>query len=207
MPFPFLQKSYLQVSKDDFLSNFNMTRGQEGYFYWKSHMQLSVINRHIRVAIIAIVTLLPVVIIFQLPPIPQDPSFHNFADNTSLAGIPNFWNVASNLGFIIVGLLGYVIILRSSSSFAIKVTYLVLSLSVVPTGIGSAYYHLQPNNDRLVFDRIPMTFVFMAFLSAAISQAISRKWGLILLLPLICLGGSSVLWWHYTETFGTGDLR
>ncbi len=139
---------------------------------------------------------MPVVIISQLSSIPQDPTYHNFADNTAWAGIPNFWNVVTNLGFIIVGLLGSVIVLRASFPFGIKVTYLVLTLSVVLTGIGSAFYHLQPNNDRLVFDRLPMTFVFMAFLSAAISQAISRKWGLILLLPLICLGGSSVIWWH-----------
>jgi hypothetical protein len=170
-------------------------------------MQVSLINRNIRLAIIAIVFLAAIVIIAQLSPIPQDHAFHNFADNTARAGIPNFWNVVSNLGFLIVGLLGFLIALRASSPFGMKVTYLVLTLSVVLTGIGSAYYHLQPNNDRLVFDRIPMTFVFMAFLSAAISQAISRTWGLILLLPLICLGGCSVVWWHYTETLGSGDLR
>jgi hypothetical protein len=170
-------------------------------------MQVSLINRNIRLAIIAVVILAAIVIIFQLSPIPQDPTFHNFADNTGRAGIPNFWNVVSNLGFLIVGLLGFVIVLRANSPFGIKVTYLVLTLSVVLTSIGSAYYHLQPNNDRLVFDRLPMTFVFMAFLSAAISQAISRTWGLILLLPLICLGGGSVLWWNYTEKLGAGDLR
>lgn len=170
-------------------------------------MQVSLINRNIRLAIIAIVILAAIVIISQLPPIPQDPAFHNFADNTGRAGIPNFWNVVSNLGFLIVGLLGFVIVLRASSPFGIKVTYLVLTLSVVLTGIGSAYYHLQPNNDRLVFDRMPMTFVFMSFLSAAICLAISKTCGLILLFPLIGLGASSVLWWHNTETIGAGDLR
>jgi hypothetical protein len=32
-----------------------------------------------------------------LPPIPQDQSYHLFADCRTVAGIPNFWNVVSNI--------------------------------------------------------------------------------------------------------------
>ena len=38
-----------------------------------------------------------------LPPIPQDQSYHRFADQRTLLGVPNFWNVVSNLPFIAVG--------------------------------------------------------------------------------------------------------
>src|SRR5262245_66556667 len=41
-----------------------------------------------------------------LPPIPQDPSYHQFADQRTLLGIPNFWNVVSNLPFVLVGAMG-----------------------------------------------------------------------------------------------------
>ena len=42
-----------------------------------------------------------------LPPVPQDPSYHQFADQrTLLLGIPNFWNVISNLPFVLVGAMG-----------------------------------------------------------------------------------------------------
>jgi hypothetical protein len=41
--------------------------------------------------------------VFFLPPISQDPGYHNFADNRTLLGIPNFWNVLSNLPFLILG--------------------------------------------------------------------------------------------------------
>src|SRR4029077_315822 len=34
-------------------------------------------------------------ILALLPPIPQDPSYHQFADQRTLLGIPNFWNVIS----------------------------------------------------------------------------------------------------------------
>ena len=41
-----------------------------------------------------------------LPPIPQDQSYHLFADRRTLLGVPNFWNVVSNLPFIAVGAAG-----------------------------------------------------------------------------------------------------
>jgi hypothetical protein len=43
-----------------------------------------------------------------LPPIPQDQAYHLFADQRTLFGIPNFWNVVSNLPFIVVGAVGLV---------------------------------------------------------------------------------------------------
>ena len=50
--------------------------------------------------IVSLAALLP------LPPILQDQSYHQFADQRDLFGIPNFWNVVSNLPFIAVGAVG-----------------------------------------------------------------------------------------------------
>ena len=36
-----------------------------------------------------------------VPPIPQSQIYHGFADQRTLLGIPNFWNVVSNLPFIL----------------------------------------------------------------------------------------------------------
>ena len=41
-----------------------------------------------------------------VPPIPQDPTYHEFADQRTLLGVPHFWNVVSNVPFIIVGAAG-----------------------------------------------------------------------------------------------------
>jgi len=41
-----------------------------------------------------------------LPPIPQDQTYHHFADARALLGIPNVWNVISNLPFIAIGAVG-----------------------------------------------------------------------------------------------------
>src|SRR5437667_12639658 len=39
-------------------------------------------------------------------PVPQDISYHEFADRRTVLGVPNFWNVISNVAFLIVGIAG-----------------------------------------------------------------------------------------------------
>ena len=54
-----------------------------------------------------------------LPSIKQDQSYHQFADQRTIFGIPNFWNVVSNLPFLAVGAVGFgdfVTIRQQSSS-------------------------------------------------------------------------------------------
>src|SRR5262245_54252564 len=73
-----------------------------------------------------------------LPPIPQDQDYHQFADQRIIIGIPNFWNVVSNLPFLAVGAAG----LRR---FRDNPAAIVFFLGVFLTGIGSSYYHWDPN--------------------------------------------------------------
>jgi hypothetical protein len=42
----------------------------------------------------------------RLPTVSQKTSYHEFADQRSWLGIPNFLNVASNLLFVLVGIAG-----------------------------------------------------------------------------------------------------
>jgi hypothetical protein len=75
------------------------------------------------------------------------------------------------------------------------------------TAAGSAYYHLAPNNDRLVWDRLPMTIVFMSLVAAMIAERISVRAALWLWPVLLAIGNLSVLQWHWSEQAGRGDLR
>ena len=55
-----------------------------------------------------------------LPPISQDQNYHDFADQRTILGIPHFWNVVSNLPFIVIGVAGsgaLIAILRFSCCF------------------------------------------------------------------------------------------
>jgi ABC-type maltose transport system permease subunit len=52
-----------------------------------------------------------------------------------------------------------------------------------------------------------MVIAIMALLSIIISEFISVHTGKVLLLPLIFSGISSVVYWHFSEVWGEGDLR
>src|SRR6201987_2903758 len=54
-----------------------------------------------------------------LPPIAQAPTYHQFADQRTLLGIPNFWNVVSNLPFVLVGAVGLWQFGRDRASFVL----------------------------------------------------------------------------------------
>jgi hypothetical protein len=153
-----------------------------------------------------------VMLFFIVPPIAQPQWYHDFADKRSLLGIPNFWNVVSNLPFLFVGGWGILYILRNGTGDGIqnksdRWIYVVFFATVALTGIGSAYYHLEPNNGRLMWDRLPLAAMFMALFAIILAERVSRSLGLWLFVPLILLGAGTVLYWYLTEIVGRGDLR
>jgi hypothetical protein len=149
-----------------------------------------------------------------LPRIPQPQAYHHFADQRSFLGIPNFADVVSNVPFAVFGLWGLAFWLRSNSEpnphfvdRRERWPYLVVFVGVLLTAFGSAYYHLEPSNARLVWDRLPMTIAFMAVVAAMIAERINVRAGLWLLPILLLIGMSSVLQWYFSELGGAGDLR
>jgi len=84
---------------------------------------------------------------------------------------------------------------------------LVFFAAVALTGVGSAFYHLNPNNGRLVWDRLPIAVAFMALFAMIIKEYLSRQIGVLLFVPLVLLGAATVFYWHITESQGNGDLR
>jgi len=145
----------------------------------------------------------------MLPEIPQDPAYHHFADTRTVLSIPNFWNVVSNLPFVLVGLAGLVLCVRSSLAivFEIKSSYIVFFIGIATVAFGSGYYHLWPSNQTLVWDRLPMTIGFMSIFSLIIAEFISVNIGRTLFIPLVIVGFASVFYWDYTESVNAGDLR
>jgi hypothetical protein len=135
---------------------------------------------------IAIFLTVLVVLLFLIliPPLPQDRSYHAFADQRTLLGIANFWDVMSNLPFAVVGLIG----LLALRDFAARIVF----LGIFATAFGSAYYHLRPDDARLFWDRLPMTVAFMSIFAIAIKQ---RR----LVGPLVIVGIASIVWWRLTN--------
>ena len=160
--------------------------------------------------IIASVALLAVIAIMTQDPIAQDPAYHLLADTSKILNLQNFWNVISNLPYLIIGILGFYKVSQSSglAIFAeLKLAYLLFFAAVAAVSLGSGYYHLAPDNSTLVWDRLPMTVVFMSFFTILVSEFISVRVGKVLLFPLIVAGIASVVYWHLSEGWGEGDLR
>jgi hypothetical protein len=148
-----------------------------------------------------------------LGPIAQDPDYHAFADRRAILGVPWFWNVVSNVPFLLVGALGLGTLARGvpfAPTFvdpAEQAPFAVFFAGVLLTGVGSAYYHGHPTSLTLVWDRLPMTVAFMGLFAAAVGERVDRRLGSRLLWPLVGLGVASVLYWSWTERGGSGDLR
>ena len=143
-------------------------------------------------------------------PIPQDPAYHRFADTRTLLSVHNFWNVVSNFPFLVVGLLGLVGISSHGPRTCLpglQSAYVVFFSGIFLTAFGSAYYHLDPANGPLVWDRLPMTIGFAGLFSIIVGEFISVPGARRLLIPLLLIGYASVEYWAYTESRGVGDLR
>ena len=151
-----------------------------------------------------------VAFVIMLGPIAQPLTYHAFTDQRRFLGISNFANVISNLPFIAVGFLGLYQLFISKKLFtiaALKFTYGFLFLAVMLIGFGSSYYHLIPNNQTLVWDRLPMTIAFIALFCLIVGEYVAIKYAQRILYPLLVLGCASVFYWQFTESNSVGDLR
>lgn len=161
--------------------------------------------------LLAVLTLLIFAIGLTTVPIPQPQAYHNFADQRSFLGIANAWNVLSNIPFAIVGIWGIFLLLSPKKVQFIddreRWPWVGVSIGLILTAIGSSYYHLEPNNYSLVWDRLPMTILFLSFAAALVTERINVRFGLWLWPALLIIGFYSVLHWYATEQRGMGDLR
>lgn len=119
--------------------------------------------------------------------------------------------MASNFPFAVVGIWGlyFVCCGRGRKNFLDareRWPYALGFFGLFLTAFGSSYYHWAPDNARLVWDRLPMTLVFMPLVAAMIAERISVKAGLWLLPVLTAIGAGSVFRWYATERRGEGDL-
>jgi len=168
-----------------------------------------------RIIIFTIISASILLLSFLHSPVIQDPAYNRFADQRMILGVQNFDDVISNAPFFFIGLAGLVYLFRwkpqdSPHAFgkaSERWAYVVLFIGVTLTSFGSAYYHIAPSDNRLVWDRLPMTLVFTSLFAATVAERIDRRAGQAILIPYVLLGLGSVIYWHITELHGSGDLR
>lgn len=151
------------------------------------------------------------VIGFLIGPIPQPTAYNHFADQRSWVGIKHAANVLSNIPIALAGLWGLFLLCTSGKvQFKNKRErwpWLGVSIGLFLTALGSSYYHLQPDNFRLVWDRVPLSIIFTSYVAALICERINALWGLCLWPVLLVMGFISVWLWYISEVNGASDLR
>ena len=139
--------------------------------------------------------------IFFFDPYPQRLIYHDFADQRPLFGIKNSFNVLSNIPFSIAGIWGFLYMKKYPVKIAWS-SWLVCFMGVFLVGFGSGYYHDTPNNQTLIWDRLPLTIGFMGLFSALMTTYISEKLEKFLLPITVLFGAFSVIYWAQYD-----DLR
>ncbi len=160
--------------------------------------------------LIAASAIIVVIFFVFVDPIAQDPAYHEFVDDRQLFTIPNFWNVASNLPFLFVGMVGFLFVRRYPllvRESGLHRAWQAFFIGIFLTSFGSGYYHLAPGNATLVWDRLPMTLAFSGLFTLVIGEYLSVRAARHLLIPLLLAGVASVIYWDVTEASAAGDLR
>jgi len=177
--------------------------------------QVSRFNRGKRIAVLWAVAVVITLAAALAPPFAQPESYHRFADQRSLLGIPNYLDVTSNVAFLVVGVMGVLFVFRekgnerrrafenSSERWGWGVAFAAVALGC----FGSAFYHWAPDSPRLAWDRLPIAVAFMSIVAATAAERISPKAGMRLLAPLALLGAASVGYWRWTAAHGVENLN
>jgi hypothetical protein len=155
-----------------------------------------------RIAVLLGVTGLAMLVAALAPPLRQDPAYHAFADRRVILGVPFGLNVLSNAGFLLVGLWSFAQVARARLPGWERGAGYLFAFGLVLTGVGSAWYHLAPDNATLVWDRLPLAALFPTVFAVAVGDRVSEAAGRALLWPLAALAVGSVVLWHFTD-----DLR
>lgn len=159
----------------------------------------------------AVITLLSLGAMIVHGPIAQPANYHAFADPDNLLGIPNARDVLSNLGFAIVGLWGIIKLWPQRDHPRLqpaKPGYALFLIGLMLTALGSGYYHLAPDNARLIWDRLPIALACAGLLAGVWSETALPRQHVAAATALLALYAlTSVLWWSFTERQGHGDLR
>jgi multisubunit Na+/H+ antiporter MnhB subunit len=136
-----------------------------------------------------------------LPAMRQPAGYHAFADARSFAAIPNAWNVLSNLAFIAAAAAILLGLPRSPARDLPRATrnaLFVTGIGLIFTAAGSAYYHADPGDEPLLWDRLPMTIVFAGIAGGVLAQRVTPRAGTWAAIVLLLIGPSSLIYWRST---------
>ena len=158
----------------------------------------------------AAITVLVVVAMLAYGVIEQPAGYHDFADHSLLFGLPYAADVLSNAGFALVGAWGWWRLSRLRGEASLRAGwpgYRLFLVGLMLTAAGSAWYHLAPDDFRLLWDRLPIALACAGLLAAVRAETVARFDAATEAAVLALFAVASVAWWHFTLLAGAGDLR
>jgi len=162
----------------------------------------------IRMGILAVVAAAVMLVALFVPSFRQPQQYHNFADQrVCLLAVPHCGDVLSNIPFLFVGVSGWLLAFDKSKRRCVMTFWqwlalMFLSIGLIGTAFGSAYYHWSPNDSRLLWDRIPMAIALSAVLAGSVGERVSGAFGPIMVILVPLMGIICTMWWRVTN-----DLR
>lgn len=164
------------------------------------------VGRKILLALLCVLALYAIARL-ALGPIPQDPTYHLFADQRTVLGvIPHAGDVLTNLSILAAGLLGFAMQRRMHVTPDERPAVRLLIAGTFLTAAGSMYYHWAPSNATLALDRLPMMLVLAPVLVLVLADRVHPTLAPVTLWPLAALATASVLWWTVSEAVGREDV-
>ncbi|MEJ6021562.1 hypothetical protein [Ramlibacter sp. PS4R-6] len=112
------------------------------------------------------------------PHVPAPPAYHSFADTRAWGALPNAGDVLSNLAFALAGLVGAWKVWRLPRGALTNMQRAMAGLffaGLVLTAACSAWYHLGPDDARLVVDRSGMAVAFAGLLGLAVTTRVGER--------------------------------
>lgn len=169
-------------------------------------------RRRIPSLLIAAYVLAVMLVALLSEPVAQDLAYHDFANDRSRLGIPNFADVVSNAVIFASALWGLCLCVRPSSERFLGQTdhrfALLLFAALVLTAAGSTWYHLAPDNHRLFWDRLPLSIAFTALIAWLAAERSQPGKGVQTQLWLwVSIGPAAATYWYVSELAGAGDVR
>jgi hypothetical protein len=155
-------------------------------------------------------TLVLVIALLAHGPIAQLDHYHEFADQRSGLMLPNLADVLSNAGFALVGFWGLLALWSKRDDPAIRAGwpgYCLFLIGLTLTAAGSSYYHLAPDNARLLWDRLPIALACAGLLAGVRAETQGLSNGRLQAVLLSLFAAASVALWYASELRGAGDLR
>lgn len=133
------------------------------------------------------------------PNVAQQAHYHAFADQRGWHGLPCALDVLSNLPFAVAGACGLALVWQARCAVVWNARWALASVffgGLLVTAVGSTYYHLQPDNNGLAWDRLGMVVAFAGLLGMAAADRVSLRAGVALVCATLVAGPMAVLVWH-----------